>query len=71
MNKDHPEFVKRIIDEKKDLDDRLVKLNKFLGSIKIGIVSVSDTQQDLLKDQMFHMSNYSETLDRRIKDLTK
>ncbi len=64
-------IITRIRQEKFELDKNISALDKFLGSVKIGLVEVSETQHDLLKDQLFHMSNYSEVLDKRLKDLAK
>ena len=63
-------FIDRLNTEKNELDEKISKLKKFLGSVKISVVEISEYQHNLLKDQLFHMENYSGVLSARIKDLT-
>ena len=60
----------RVVEEKKELDDKIEKLDDFISS-KGFFINVSSTQQDLLLLQHQWMSNYSKVLELRIQDFEK
>ncbi len=60
----------RVVEEKKELDDKIEKLDDFILS-KVFLKNVSSTQQDLLLLQHQWMSNYSKVLELRIQDFEK
>ena len=60
----------RVVEEKKELDDKIEKLDDFISS-KGFLKNVSSTQQDLLLLQHQWMSNYSKVLELRIQDFEK
>lgn len=64
------EYQLRVVEEKKELDDKIEKLDDFISS-KVFLKNVSSTQQDLLLLQHQWMSNYSKVLELRIKDFEK
>lgn len=54
----------RVVDEKRDLDEKLEKLNAFFGSpIFAGL---PDAEMDRLQRQATHMAAYSDVLGERI-----
>jgi hypothetical protein len=53
------DWQERVINEKVELNTKLVKLQEFLCSVQFQILK-------LLKTQYFYMSGYSEILDERI-----
>lgn len=58
-------YQQRVIDEKAELDERLVKLNKFFAT---GTFSeLSQDEQDRLHRQSKVMKRYSEILGQRIE----
>lgn len=54
----------RVVDEKKELDDRTAKLNAFLGGEIYGTLAQDEKKR--LCDQVYHMECYSEVLGKRI-----
>lgn len=58
------DWQQRVVAEKADLDERLNKLNVFIGSGKINEIAAIDLQ-DLLVQQSL-MTELSQVLDRRI-----
>lgn len=64
------EYQLRVVEEKKELDNKIEKLDDFISS-KVFLKNVSSTQQDLLLLQHQWMSNYSKVLELRIKDFEK
>lgn len=63
------EWQQRVVDEKRELDDKLRKLIIFTGC---DIFQKLDAdQQDLLKQQAFFMEGYSTILGERIASFTK
>jgi hypothetical protein len=57
-------YQARVIEEKKELDAKISKLNAFLDSAEAEILPAVDLQ--LLITQWVHMSLYSSILQRRI-----
>lgn len=55
----------RVIDEKKELEGRLIALNKFIDGDKPNFVT--SEQWELLHEQAEHMYNYYLVLEKRIK----
>ena len=64
------DYQLRVVEEKKELDDKIEKLDDFISS-KDFLKTVSSIQQDLLLLQHQWMSNYSKILGMRIKDFEK
>lgn len=61
----YADWQQRVIDEQRDLNDKIVKLTGFLfGGDELRRVSPED--QDLLREQLTHMQAYSTVLCRRI-----
>ncbi len=59
----------RVIEEKKELDARLVKLSEFLSGEAFAVMTEDD--QELLLSQKNHMSTYSDILGERIARFTQ
>ena len=57
-------YQERVIDEKNDLEDRLVKLKNFLSSDMFH--KLNDREKDLLSLQYDAMSIYNNILEKRI-----
>ena len=55
----------KLVDEKKDLDEKLSRLNTFLESKELSIV-VDETHKELLVEQSKVMTEYSHILRKRI-----
>ena len=55
----------RVIDEKAELDEKLVKLGAFISSSSV-FLSLPEDEQLRLKTQAMHMSSYSKVLGERI-----
>ena len=64
------DYQLRVVEEKKELDNKIEKLDDFISS-KVFLKNVSSTQQDLLLLQHQWMSNYSKVLELRIQDFEK
>lgn len=64
MQVEIPPHEQRVIDEKKQLDERLTNLRKFFTTDTFKTLEVPDAQ--LLWEQDFHMSNLSDILAQRI-----
>ena len=62
-------FLERLYDEKKELDNKRIKLSAFLGSQKPNETKVSPIQIVLLRQQFSIMTMYSECLQERIDDI--
>ncbi len=58
------DYQQRVIDEKKELDEKLGKLRVFIRSAKFPTLPF--IERDLLRKQMFVMEEYSEILGKRI-----
>ena len=56
----------RVIDEKADLDDKIVALYVFIEKNAI-YRSLNAVEQDRLRSQHYHMRRYSEILGERIQ----
>ncbi len=63
------EFMKRLINEREELEEKLNKLDIFIGSEKFD--SIDQIQQTLLKIQSSAMETYYKCLDQRIAWLTR
>jgi hypothetical protein len=59
------DYQQRVVDEKKELDEKINKLEQFITSEKIN--SVDPNEAFRLKTQLVTMINYSEILGERIK----
>jgi hypothetical protein len=59
------DYQERIIEETKELNVKVVALNKFLGSAKLS--DLEDIEQDLLQAQYIAMRDYLDMLNRRIE----
>lgn len=59
------DFMTRVIAEKDDLKDKLIKLRMFLTTDKFRLLPIMD--QRLLHQQEAHMAGYLEVLGERIK----
>jgi len=60
------DFQERVIDEKIELDEKLVKLKVFLGGSTV-VSSLPEEEQARLRIQVLVMTIYSDTLGARIK----
>ena len=58
------EFLKRVISEREDLDNKLVKLKRFIGNDIFK--RLTNEEQSLLKEQYETMLKYLTILDKRI-----
>lgn len=58
------DFQQRVIDEKNDLDEKIVKLDEFIGTDIFYKLFLSE--QDRLEKQFILMQDYSEVLGERI-----
>lgn len=61
-------YQSRVLDEKRELDERLERLVAFIKSAAFYRVSQED--RDLLSEQEAHMTRYSDVLRRRIARFT-
>jgi len=59
------EYQERVVAEKSELDEKLEKLKAFLSTVKFTTLPV--LERNLLVRQAREMSDYSETLRRRIE----
>lgn len=59
------DYQQRVVDEKKELDDKIAKLGSFVVSIKF--LDVSLAERDLMVDQLKVMQQYSDLLRVRIE----
>ena len=66
--KDKTEVVKDLHLEKKELDNKIMKLNNFIRSVEFP--QLSETQIRLLQHQSEYMTKYSMALRDRIIDIT-
>ena len=57
-------FQQRVVDEKRELDEKLQKLMAFFGSDLFN--GLSANERELLKEQSEHMESYSVVLRERI-----
>ena len=64
------DYQLRVVEEKRELDDKIEKLDDFISS-KDFLKKVSSIQQDLLIQQLMFMKNYSMVLHHRIEDFIK
>ena len=55
----------RVIDEKKELDDKATKLSQFIGTNPV-FETIDDEEQERMKEQCEIMWQYSEILGKRI-----
>ena len=62
------DWQQRVVDEKKELDEKLVKLEAFLRSSPVGLVSPEELS--LLDSQQTIMRSYSNILGLRIENFT-
>ena len=59
-------FKERLVEEQSNLYDKIEKLVKFINENEI-FKGLSTENQDLLKQQLYHMSEYQQILIKRIK----
>jgi hypothetical protein len=59
------DFKTRLLEEKEQLDEKISKLEPFIGSEPFNGIDVA--QQDLLIEQLDVMRNYSTILEKRIE----
>lgn len=59
------DFQERVIKEKDELDDKIVKLTSFIGGTIFA--SLPDNERSRLSIQLQHMNRYSEILGQRIE----
>lgn len=59
-------YQQRVVDEKKELDDKLEKLSKFIDNEDL-FFALEIEDQDLLGEQEDLMKRYSEVLQKRIE----
>ena len=59
------DYQKRVLAEKKDLDEKAIKLSKFIGSSLL-FDEIAPDEQGRLKEQCEIMWEYSEILGKRI-----
>lgn len=62
-------FVKRMIEESKDLEGKVNRLEKFINDKdpQARFKTLTATEQDLDKKQLEYMKGYLEVLDKRIE----
>ena len=58
-------YQQRVIDEKAELDERLVKINKFFATDTFS--SLPQDEQDRMQRQATYMKRYSEILGQRVE----
>ena len=63
------DFIERLNEEQRELNEKVDKLHAFLYSDKID--KASAYQQDLLRIQLYAMRTYLDILSTRINDLEK
>lgn len=63
------DYQKRVVDEKKELDEKIKKLSFFLSGKMIK--SVSDEEKTRLENQKKAMREYSDILEERISNFAK
>lgn len=56
----------RLVGEREELDDKVIKLSEFIGSETYN--SISENQKILLKVQLVAMKMYRDTLDLRLEE---
>ena len=59
----------RVLDEKRELDERLVKLSEFISASAI-FKALDDQDRNLMRDQQRAMMDYSDALEGRIARFT-
>lgn len=57
----------RVVDEKKELDDKILKLDTFIKNEQGPFISLSTEEQDRLRRQFTAMKSYTDILDERIQ----
>ena len=62
------DIVKELYEEKRVLDNKLMKLNNFIRSTDF--ITLSDSQREMVKGQSYYMTKYSVVLRDRIVDIT-
>jgi hypothetical protein len=61
-------FVERMVTERADLEEKLVKLNEFIDGPRYR--TLSDAAKNLLRQQRYFMNGYADVLRQRIDALT-
>ena len=60
------DYQRRVIEEKRDLDEKAIKLSNFIGYSPL-FVTISALEQELIREQCEVMWEYSEILGKRIE----
>lgn len=63
--KEFPDFLKRMIDEEKELFEKVDKLIEFKKTEKFN--NLGETQKELLEEQLYYMLRYNHILKKRIE----
>ena len=61
------EYQKRVIEEQKELQDKIIKLDGFINHNDEKFIMLDKHNQDLLKIQLYAMRTYYQCLLARIK----
>ena len=62
------DYQVRVVEEKKELDNKVEKLNVFIGSDKFDAVGIDE--QNRMRNQLSAMVDYSNILGERIENFT-
>lgn len=66
---EQPTFQLRLLNEKKELDEKIEKLAQFLLKIDAGTVTLESKANNLLRKQLIAMTDYQSILQERISSL--
>lgn len=64
-------WLERVKNEKRELDDKIVKLSAFMQTVPTENDNISDHMLWLLGEQLYVMKKYSQILSERIKESEK
>ncbi len=59
-----PDYLKRVVEERNQLHERLVKLRAFMNST--GFTQIDEAEQRRLNLQAMHMDSYERVLNERL-----
>lgn len=68
MKKDKTKVKNELVQEKRELDEKIMKLNNFIRSTDF-IIKIGGVQQNLMHEQSESMTKYSLCLRNRIVDI--
>lgn len=75
MNKELPQFMKRVVTERDELKQKIVLLEDFIGvyndQANETFSKLDETERFHLQEQLTHMKNYQSVLSARIKYFTE